>query len=307
MGWIGMPPPEPRRAFGPAARPREPRRTPALGAVIGAVAAALASLGLAYWISGSEDRSLPFGTAPTPALRVYAPLEPDAGQVARAYGQLQEIYAEHGLAGVTAFSRACAAGVTSNPGMLDFCLAFDIYADSLEADDEAARAWQTHAGQRDLALTQSVLAPGQDAGARMAAVGLLARQASLAAPEVVAPPAPTQASAPPAAKPAVPSAAARKTAAARQTAAARARAVAACRKRGPPARRVVCPSPALRQADLRMRRAYQRAAASGVDSHRLASDQARWRAQVNAAAPNRAAVARLYARRTATLQAQAKR
>jgi hypothetical protein len=56
-----------------------------------------------------------------------------------------------------------------------------------------------------------------------------------------------------------------------------------------------------------MRVVYRRALATGADPRKLARDQARWRAAVNAAAPSRAAVARLYHRRTRALQAQVRR
>jgi uncharacterized protein len=142
-------------------------------------------------------------------------------------------------------------------------------------------------------LARIALAPGADAGARVAWVKVLARQTALSAPEAQPPPSLARA------RPV-------RTAAAARAKARVARAVAACRKRAPPARRVVCASPALRQADVRLRSSHARAIAAGVDRRRLAREQSRWRARVNAAAPNRAAVARLYQRRIAVLRAQAR-
>ena len=271
------------------------------GAVLGAAGAALASAALVYWIGGSEDRGLTPATVtpPSPEPRAYAPARPDAGQVLRAYDQLQESYADEGLAGVQAFSAACGREVARDPATLDFCLAFDHFAAALDgASVDAAR---------DLALARSALAPGADAPGRLAAVQALARRTSLASASSEETPAPA------AARPKRPRAPTnvRKAAAAQSAKAAQrarlARVAAACRKRGPPARQVVCASPRLRQADLRMRGAYQLALAAGADPHRLARDQARWRARVNAASKDRAALARLYQRRTTTLQAQARR
>ena len=51
-----------------------------------------------------------------------------------------------------------------------------------------------------------------------------------------------------------------------------------------------------------MRLAYRRALAAGASPRRLAREQARFHAAVNAAAPDRPAIARLYHRRTRALE-----
>lgn len=303
-----MRPQDPPRAFErdrPPARPRGRR----LGVAAGAAAAALVSAGLVYWISTGEDHSLsdaePAKTAT--AQPAYAPARADAGQVARAYEQLQEIYADQGTTGVMGFARSCADSLRADPGVLDFCLAFDIYAASLEGEDPQARAWQAQAGARDLALARSVLPPGQDAAARLAQVRELARQTSLEAPpapEAAAPGQPVQPAAPAPPATGTPATAAPTAAAAAKPVHAGQR---ACRQRATAAQRTVCASPALREADRRLRLAYRRALAAGVDPRRLAHDQARFRAAVNAAAPNRAAVARLYHHRTRALELQVRK
>jgi uncharacterized protein YecT (DUF1311 family) len=288
----------PRQPSAAVGEHRSGRARPRLGVALGAVAAAVASAGLVYWISAGDDPTL---SAPPPARpverRAYAPLRADAEQVVRAYEQVQEVYAGQGPTGVASFARSCADGLASDPGVLDFCLAFDIYADAFAGDDAEARAWRASADSRDLALARSALPPGQDAGARLAAVRELARQTSLQAPDA-APEPPAAAEAP-----AVTSAAHPRSAPAESVAVARTNAdVAACRRRATAAQRTVCASPALRQADRRLRLAYRRAIAAGASPRQLARDQARFRAAVSAAAPNRAAVARLYYRRTRALE-----
>jgi len=286
-----------------------PRLRP--GVALGAVAAGLASAALVYWIGASQDPTLSSappaaGAAPT----AHAPLRPDPEQVVRAYQQVQETYAEQGPPGVARFARACAANLAADPGTLDFCIAFDIYAAALTGPEAAdAGAWRAEAATRDLALVRAVLPPGQDPAARLAAIGALARQTSLAAPEAsepqAAPPPPRPA--PPASPPQAVRTAARSHAVAAKSAARASSRIAACRRRAIAAQRTVCASPALRQADQRLRVAYRGALAAGLNPRRLARDQARFRASVNAAAPNRNAVARLYKQRIRALESKGRR
>jgi uncharacterized protein YecT (DUF1311 family) len=237
-------------------------------------------------------------------------VKPDAGQVVRAYEQLQEIYADQGATGVVAFARSCGNSLRSDPGMLDFCVAFDIYGSALDSEDPQTRDWQAQAAARDLALVRSVLPPDQDPAARLAQIRALARQASLEAPTQAAPPVQpeTRPQAPPAVSKSPPAKAARPPAKVASRAQARRQdTVAECRRRATAAQRTVCASPALREADRRLRLTYRRAVAAGVNPRRLAREQARFRTAVNSAAPNRAAVAKLYHRRTLTLEAQIRR
>jgi hypothetical protein len=288
-------------AFGRRAAP-DPGRGRRVGVAAAVTLAALVSAGLVYWIGAGQDRGPPSaaetGGPSSPTHAAFAPPRPDAGQVARAYEQLQEIYADQGGQAVMDFGRACAGSLRGDPGMLDFCLAFDTYAASLESEDEAVRAWQAQSGARDLALAQSALPPGADAAGRLAQVSALARQADIdgVAPERQRSPA----------APAVGGQAhAAGAPAAGRTAKAEMRKTAqACRLRATAAQRMICASPALEGADSRLRMTYRRALAAGVSPSRLAQDQALFRSAVNAAGADETAVARLYHRRTRALEEQ---
>lgn len=285
--------------FDPDEAPQTPRAGSRAGAVMGAGAAALVSAGLVYWLGSGGTPTLSSPTL-TPVRSAYAPAKPDAGQVVRAYEQLQEIYADGGGSGVAGFARSCANRLSSNPAALDFCVAFDIFAASLVGDAEDARAWREAAEVRDLAMARAVLPPTQDPTERLGQIRELARQASLQAPDLVQRPAQRRSPPAPKAKPA-----AHKTSAARPAATRIARAQAAeraCRRRATAAQQTVCASPALRQADQLLHLAYRRALAAGADPQRLARDQARFRKAVNTAAPDRVAVERLYYKRTRALE-----
>jgi hypothetical protein len=261
----------------------------------------LVSIGLAYWIGTGEDRTPSVGgsAGPPPAVHAgYAPPRPNADQVVRAYDQLQEIYADQGVRGVVDFDRACANSLRTDPGALDFCLAFDIYATSLQAEEESAQAWLAGADARDLDLARSALPPGVDAAGRLAQVRALARQASLAAPAPPLVSAQTETRAQPTEAPP----AAQVRAKPKKHAAS-----SACRLRATAAQRLVCANPALREADRRLRLTYRRAVDAGVDTSQLAHDQARFRKSVNAAGADRTTLARLYHRRTHTLELQIRR
>jgi len=307
-----------------------------IGVALGATAAALASAGLVFWVGAGPDRAVSGRDTTTSAPEApvaFAARRPNADQVIRAFEQLQDTYAEQGLNGVMRFARSCADELKNDPSMLDFCIAFDIYASALQDDEPATRAWQAEAGARDLALARNALAPDQDAAARLAAIGELARLASVEAPGLSAP-TQAQASAPaPAltrtrAKPASPhhrpqahvatkvhaKSKAHIQAKTRATDEASNRVAGAhverrasapartCGHNATPLQRLLCESPALRDSDQRMQRAYRRALSAGVERRGLARDQARWRESVNAAAPDWLDVAQLYHRRTEALE-----
>jgi len=286
-----------------------PRSRSRLGVVLAASAAAAVSAGLVYWIGSQGDPTLS-GAPPAPARRAYAPDKPDAGQVMRAYEQLQEVYADQGASGVASFARSCADSLTFNPGALDFCVAFDIYAASVTGDDEPSRTWRADAEVRDLALARAALPPAQDPAARLTEIRALARQASLQDPDLAAPAQKpgSQAKPAPARSPSTRSTSSARPASVKTTSTRTApqATVDACRSRATAAQRTVCASPALRQADQRLRIAYRRALAAGVNPQRLARDQTSFRAAVNAAAPDRVAVERLYYRRTRALETLAR-
>jgi len=282
------------------------------GTVLGAMAAALASAGLVYWISAAGDstlggaRALRDEPATAPA---HAPVHADAGEVIRAYEKLQQIYADAGAVEVARSARSCAQALSIHPQSLDFCVAFNLLAADIAPGAAPADADQ------QLALVRAALPPGVDAAGRLAQLRALTRQASLQIP--AGPTAPSQLARGGPAKPdgAQERVAAKtaphsvKAASARtaSTKAAVTKAAAACRRRAPAAPRTVCGSASLRTADARLRATYQRAAAAGVSPSRLGREQRWFRRAVQDAAPDRAAVARLYAKRTRQLQSQAKR
>jgi len=278
-----------RRGGAPRSR-RDGESASRAGAVFGAAAAALASAGLVYWIGLAKDPTL--GAPPVqvalPAAQELPPARADAAEVIRAHEQLQDEYAAGGSAAVARLARTCARDLAAHPGTLDFCLAFNAFATSLAP--EAPPLGE----QRELLLIQAALPPGGDAWARLGQIRALVRQVGLQGQ-----PGPRREIA--AASP--PQSAAAKSAAAKS---AGVRASAACRRRAPAAPRTVCSSPALRNADLRLRAAYRKAADAGVSSRTLGRDQRRFRIAVQKAAPNRASVARLYARRIRTLESQAR-
>lgn len=287
-----------------------PRTRSRLGVILGASAAAVVSAGLVYWIGSQGDPALS-GAPPAPVRRAYAPAKPDAGQVVRAYEQLQEIYADQGPSGVASFARSCADSLTSDPGALDFCVAFDIYAASVTGDDELARTWRADAEVRDLALARAALPPAQDPAARLTQIRALARQTSLQDPDLAAAPAQnpgSQGKPPPAKSPSARSTSSARPASVKTTSTRTARqaTIEACRRRATAGQRTVCASPALRQADQRLRIAYRRALAAGANPQKLARDQTSFRAAVNAAAPDRVAVERLYYKRTRALETLAR-
>lgn len=307
-----------------------------LGAVLGACAAAVASAGLAYWIGSAGD---PTFKRPGHERPTYAPSEADAGQVVRAYQQVQDVYAKQGRTGVAGFARGCSGSLSADPAALDFCVAFDIYATSLMGEGERAQALRASATERELGLVRTALAPSEDPVARLARIRDLARSASLhdldAPPAKVrpaphrarryshrpaaqvglqpvaetAPPALAAPVEPPEPQPVVqvppgPSAEAKpraKPAAVKKAAVKRPRRE-ACRQKATAGERTVCASPALREADVQLQAAYRQALAAGVSPRQLARDQARFRRAVNAAAPDRVALERLYYQRTRALE-----
>ncbi|RAK60365.1 hypothetical protein DJ021_11385 [Phenylobacterium hankyongense] len=282
--------------------------------VLGALAAAAASLALAWWLGVDDNRQL-VRTGSPPAVSPSRPIPqrsyagaPDAGQVGRAYDQVRDVYAESGAAGLVRFSRTCSESLRADPRVLDFCLAFDLYAGPVTASgaaDAETRAWFADGSARRLAETRASLPPAADAAARLAAVQRLMRDASGIA---------EARSKPVRSAPAVRTATAKARHAARPAAVRRPAAIggrappgARCQLRSTPADRTVCASPGLQASDRRMQAAYRAALASGANRGRLGRDQARWRVTLNRAAPNRAAVGALYESRIRELRAMARR
>ncbi|WP_374471003.1 hypothetical protein [Phenylobacterium sp.] len=321
-------------------RLEEPPRRPLVGLIAAGVLVVAASGGLAWWFS-SEDDSRPrnvsteqlakAGQRPAALTPTAAP-EADVAQVRRAYEQFQVVYADMGRDGLEAFSRDCAGAVGGDPRILDYCLAFDAFAATVSGDTP----WFGEADARHVELARSALPPGVEPAQRIADVRRLTRspsgapeplQVAEAQPQAV--PSPPASAAPPLASAApppplpstVPPPAAQRAAAPAPTArpklerasvrpAAKAAAPARksanrCRYESTPAARMLCEDAGLRAADRRLKRAYERALAAGVDRETLDRQQAEWRTAQNANAASKDAIARSYEIRIGQLEASA--
>lgn len=275
-----------------------PRRR---GAVIaGAAAAVLASAGLAWWLSapGEPRRQTPVLAErvpgkPTPARLASAAA--DEEQVRRAYEEFGLVYANSGAPGLQRFAESCVQSLKGDPRILDFCLAFDMFAETVAPSEPAGKP-----EARRIALAQAALPPGADPGRRIEEVRRLMRVASglpsRPPPGEAAEDAPEEVST---ARPA-PAAPPRKAAAPP----AKAQASRACRLQPTPADRLLCAYPGLKTQERRLKDAYERALASGADQLEIDRGQAEWRALRNAAG-TRGELRALYDRRIRELNAAA--
>jgi uncharacterized protein YecT (DUF1311 family) len=285
--------------------------------VAGAVIAALASAGLAWWFSGADGRATDAPAPPPAAAVARAPAPragatPDEAQVRRAYEEIQAVFAETGPEGVLRFANGCAQALSKDARVLDYCLAFDLYAAALAPQGPDGRAWAAEGEERRLRLAAAALPLGVDAKVRLAELDRLTRQVSgvdqlrqaaderpAAAPAKAAPRSERLARAA-AAQSKIRRAIARKPptpAVAPEPAAP----PDPCRLAPTAADRLVCGDPDLRRADQRMQRAYVDALAAGADARRLDREQADWR-RARDAAESADDLAGLYARRIEDLQ-----
>lgn len=313
-----------------------------IGAVLGASAAALISAGLAYWIGGGGDRTLTrFGHPPPPAyassqadpgqvVRAYEQMKEvyaDRGSAGVAdfahdcgrslasnpraldFCLAFEVYAAS-LMGDGEIARAWRA----NAAERQLALARGALAPTEDPVARVARvrtlARQTSLQDPDLAMRPQTAkaaphrAKPRPARAVAAATEASASQVVRAAAQPVDQPA-GQSAASASATPVAEAKPRARPAAVKKASVKRARTPAAadaCRRKSTAGERTVCASPALRQADAQLQAAYRRAVAAGADPDDLARDQARFRRSVNAAAPDRVAVERLYYQRTRTLE-----
>lgn len=272
--------------------PGEPARRGRTGAMVGAVAAVLASGGLAWWLSaGDRTVDLAAGVPPRSEVAGLQPAAPrasttaDAEQVRRAYDQARTTYADGGAPALVQFSQECSETLAGDPRILDFCLAFDLYAAAMAPDDGPAADWFGVGEARRLRLTEAALPAGADAPARLTEVQGLMRQVNAVEtpPSTVTPAAPPPAQrvsrpAPPAKRPA-----------------------SQCGLAPTPADRMLCASPELRAADRRMLRAYRQAVEAGANREILEGEQSAWRVLRNRSA-SRAEMADAYARRMRELE-----
>lgn len=290
-----------------AARFEEPeRRGISPGALLGLLLLALISGLLAWWF-GSEDRSrmqdAPAPSPPSAAARAdaesFAPPAADPAQVRRAYDEVRTTYAEGGAPALVDFARQCAETLGTDRRVLDFCVAFDMYAQALAPREGEAAEWFQVAEARRQRLAQEALGPGGDPQARLAEISGLMRTSTAAASDEVAPspvPAPSHTRVPEAAPVRPPVAKASKPAPAPAQ-----KSTSRCRYEPTPAQRILCANPSLRTAETRMQRAYREALAAGVDRETIDSGQAAFRTARNGAS-NAREMAQVYARRTVELR-----
>ncbi|WP_309087433.1 hypothetical protein [Phenylobacterium sp.] len=264
--------------------------------IAGVVLAAAVAGGVGWWLSSPSKTYFDnpeVRSATAEVVRAASPAA-DPEQVRRAYEEFGLVYANSGVDGLARFTESCAQSLQADGRILDFCLAFDMFAGTVaQAAEPPGKA-----EARRIALVQAAL-PGADPDARIAEVQRLMRQASgmqtasvpeTPAPAVAAPstaPAPAKAAPIRLAKAAAPPPKARS-------------AGGACRLQPTPADRLLCANPTLKIQERRMKDAYERALAAGADPLVIDRGQAEWRAMRNAA-DTRAELADLYARRTREL------
>jgi uncharacterized protein YecT (DUF1311 family) len=262
---------------------------------------------LAWWFGSAPDRALTRQHAadisaarsiPPVQTRTYAPRKPSEEQIRRAYDQVRDVYADSGSEGLARFSRTCADSVRADARVLDYCLAFDLYASALPLAPGSGPSGLLSDAER-VELAAGALPEGVDAAARIRAVEGLSgvRPAAVKVARSK-----EQREVQAAAKSSRP-----KTAKAAQAAPRRASTTGPCRLKSTPADRAICANASLQAADRRMRAAYQRAVNAGANPRTLAREQARWRVELNAAASNPRRTAALLEERTRQLRAEAAR
>lgn len=179
-------PGEPARRPEPDPDAGGPPRGSAVGVVLAAVVAALASAGLAWWVAapqgpGPLERNAPPPAVASPApappapLR-YAALDPDPAQVKRAWRDSRQAYVDGGPQALVDASVVCARTVPAEPQRLDYCVAYDVYAGEIVPPDAGAPAdWFRDSAGRDLALARSALPGEADPANRIAQLTALTR------------------------------------------------------------------------------------------------------------------------------------
>ena len=288
--------------------PPPPRRS--AGVAFAALLAAAAAAGFGWWIGTPR----PVATAPPPVGFVaerpapvrYASAEPVPAQVRQAYDQVRAAYADGGAEALVRASQACAQRLQRDPRNLDRCLAFDVYAGDVlpepAASPDNGAAWFHDGDARAVALARSALPVEVDASDRVAQVRALTIAVLPKPPKP--PPAGVRRIAERRAAPAAHLHKAKHFVPAKRRKPAGLRLVsAACRNEPTRADRLICADRTLAKKDRRMKSAYDRAIASGVDPDSLAEDQTDWR-QARDAAANRDAIDRLYRERIQDLEAQ---
>jgi hypothetical protein len=140
--------------------------------ILGAFLALSISAGLVWWLAA--PRESPPAVAVRPSAKRVAPAQADFAQVQRAFEAVQDAYADGGQDGLARADADCAAALRADARVLDYCLAFDLFATAVapqiaSGDPDAARLAQAHAA----------LPPGADPAVRLSEVRAMMRQASL--------------------------------------------------------------------------------------------------------------------------------
>jgi hypothetical protein len=287
-------------------------------AILGLAAALTASAGLAWWLALPErpafQNSAVTQVQPQAAVVRAASPQADAEQVRRAYEDFGSVYSDGGEPALARFSDSCRESLKADPRILDFCLAFELFADAVRTD--AGTPGKAEAER--LAMAQAALPAGADADQRIRQVQAIMRAVTgspevqeAAVPAAAPPPAvekapdvitarPPQRDLQKASAPAPVQAKPVKVAA---VAKAKPKAE-ACRLRSTPADRLICAYPQLAIQHRQMRQAYEKALAAGADPLTVDAAQADWRALRNSAS-TRAELSMLYTQRIRQLEAAA--
>ncbi|MFC3068835.1 hypothetical protein [Phenylobacterium soli] len=180
----------PREPFAPQgieepedAGPR-PGPGPGLGVAVAAIVAVLASAALAWWFAVPARAPHTFNAPPprmtapaeaSPPLR-YAPDDPDPNQVKRAWREVRQTYVDGGPEALMRASMRCARSLPAEPQLLDYCVAYDIYAaDIVPKGADGAGDWFADAPGRDLALARTALPGVTDPSNRLAQLSALTK------------------------------------------------------------------------------------------------------------------------------------
>jgi hypothetical protein len=144
--------------------------------LLGALIALAFSAGLVWWLAAPNAPGHGSGVVvqTTPRPQPKASATADAAQVQRAFEAVQDAYADSGAEGLARANADCEAALKGDPRVLDYCLAFALYAGAVAPELTGPDADATR-----LAVARVALPPGVDPVARLGAVRALMRTASL--------------------------------------------------------------------------------------------------------------------------------
>src|SRR5262249_23235808 len=156
--------------FAPPEDGPSPRRRRRGLPLVGALAAIAASAGLVWWMTppGKVARppTAPLAKVAPPSVTFpKAPGTPDRAQVPRAFDDVQDAYADGGAQGLAQADAYCAAALKTDGRVLDYCLAFDLYAAAVAPEIGRSEAVDS----TRLAQARAALPAGADPAARLAA------------------------------------------------------------------------------------------------------------------------------------------